>query len=606
MSKGGVEFGQDGGEKKLVVFDFGGGTCDIAVFAFEASREGAPIKISPLSVSRYHRLGGGDIDAAILHEVLIPELIKQNALGEFDLSFEDKKKFIEPALLGLAEALKISLCTEISRLKQFDRYDDADWSMIASRQPGIHNCVLRGRTLALQSPKLSAAQFEDLLESFLDRDLLYARETEYRLTCSIFAPLQDGLERAGLQVGEVDYCLMVGGSSLIPQVQAAVKQFFSHAQLLRYEDRDSFQTAVARGAAYHGLARALFGKGLVQPVSNDQVSIRTESGEEILIPKSAALPYPAGGRYARSSALAVPETVVLGSLSLRVELVAGQEGRMLLSEEWLITGPVNRGDALTLEFRLDENQVLDLRLRLAASEDRGEFKKTIENPLTNVVNPNRVRLEIEETEEKLRTGGVPRDRQPDTLADLASKYDDLGQREKALEYLKRAMAGKGSPDPWILNRMGMIAGEMGDHERQEKFYRESGSVSSWSAPWFNLALVQRQLGRLDEAIESVERAMISDRQAPYLVLRAMLAEKFGMQPERDKYLMEALAGFSPISAQSDWELGWFLIAVRMSGDENRVLQIESEQRRRARGDAGVRPVEGVLPILAEGIQKAKQ
>jgi molecular chaperone DnaK (HSP70) len=601
VSKGGVELTNAGGEKKLVVFDFGGGTCDVAVFTLQASQDDGTIKVSPLSVSRYHRLGGGDIDAAILHEVLIPELIKQNGLGQFELTFDDKKKFIEPALLSVAESLKISLSTEISRLKQFERYDSDDREAIASKFPGLQPCSVREGSLTLQSPTLTAKQFEDLLKPFLDQDLLHARETEYRMTCSVFAPLQDGLDRAGLEPSEVDYCLMVGGSSLIPQVHDAAKEFFPGAQLLTYDDRDSFQTSVARGAAYHALARVLFGRGLVQPVSSDKISIRTATGEVNLIPKGASLPFPPGGGYSRTDALAVPDTILLDSLDLRLEVLAGEEHRILMSDVWTITGPVNRGEPLTLEYRLNENQMLDLRLRLSANPDAGDFKITIENPLTNVVNPNGVRLEIDETEERLRKGEIPRGDQPDTIARLGYKYDELGQREKALEYLRRAMAGKGAPDALILNKMGSIAGEMGDHERQEKFYREAASVSSWSGPWFNLALMQKQLGRIAEAIQSVERATANDRQAPYLLLRAMLAEKTGDKTTRDIFLDDALQVFDPISAQNDWELGWFLTAVQMSGDQDKVREIHAEQQRRARGGAGARSGGGLLPI--EGNEK---
>jgi molecular chaperone DnaK len=606
MSRGGVDLDQPGAEKKLVVFDFGGGTCDVAVFSIVAPQYDAPINISSLSVSRYHRLGGGDIDAAILYEVLIPELMEQNGLSSFDLSFEDKKKFIEPALLGVAEALKIDLCVEISRLKQSDRYKSSNLHVLGARAPGSHKCVLRGRTLTLQSPKLTAAQFEDLLAPFLDQDLLYARETEYRLSCSLFAPLQDALERSGLEPENIDYCLLVGGSSLIPQVVDAVKTFFLRAKLLMYGDRDSFQMAVARGAAYHALARALFGRGVVQPISNEQISIRTEAGEEILIPMGATLPYPPNGSRARISGLAVPHTVITGSLPLLVEVIAGSEGRMLDSRTWAITGPVNRGEPLTLEYSLNENQVLDLRLRLTDTPSSGEYEWTIKNPLTNVVNPTSVRLQIAETEEQLRTGKVPREQQADTLSELAGKYDDLGQREKALEYLGRAMRGKGRPDPWILNRMAIVAGELGDYEREEKFYREAASISRGNAPWFNLALMQRRLGRVDPAIESIERAMRIDRDAPCLVLRALLAEKQDKQGERDKYLAEAVAGFGPVSALSDFELGWLLTAARMAGDEKRETEVNLEQRRRVRPEGRIQSAEGALPIQREGLRKAEK
>jgi tetratricopeptide (TPR) repeat protein len=144
---------------------------------------------------------------------------------------------------------------------------------------------------------------------------------------------------------------------------------------------------------------------------------------------------------------------------------------------------------------------------------------------------------------------------------------------------------------------------MGDHEREEKFYLEAGSISSWTAPWFNLALMQKRLGRIEEAIESIERGMRTDRQAPYLVLRAMLAERANRQHERDALLEEALRVFDPISAQSDWELGWYLTALRMRGDEEKAAEVQAEQRRRARGGVDTQPNAGFLPITTEGLQR---
>lgn len=62
------------GNKNLLVFDFGGGTCDIALFKLAHTNADAPLQVASRSVSRFHRLGGGDIDLAILHRVLLPQL----------------------------------------------------------------------------------------------------------------------------------------------------------------------------------------------------------------------------------------------------------------------------------------------------------------------------------------------------------------------------------------------------------------------------------------------------------------------------------------------------------------------------------------------------
>ena len=590
--------------KNLVVFDFGGGTCDVAVFQVKLAKVDEPLQISPLAVSRYHRLGGGDIDAAILHEVLIPQLCSQNQFSPLDLSFEEKKLIIEPAYLSMAEALKVSLSTEISRLSRFDKYTSADKSQVISKQPGVHACQVKERNLTLQSPMLTAADFEKLLEPFLDRDLLFARETEYRLTCSIFAPLQDALDRAGLDPKEVDLCLPVGGSSLLPQVIWAISEFMPKAKILTYPDQDSVQTTVARGAAYHALCLALYGKGLLRPVCHDRIAIKTQSGLVDLIPQGASLPYPADGGYAVSHALAVPETSPLTKIDLRVEIVGGEGERVLFCGVWQIPYLVNRGDPLRLEFRYDENQVLDLRLGLAGSTIGETFSLIRENPLTNVVNPQAKRLEIDRLEEAMRTGKVPREQLPEKLVILARGYAELGQREKAVDLLKRALRAKNQPDAYILNLIGLYYDELRDYEKAAKHYREAARVATWGAPWFNLALSQQKQGKFAEALESADKGIDLENKPPYLVLRAQLALVLNKPHEREANLTEAFNLFAPVSIQDDWELGWFLTGAKMAGDQQKVELADTERRQRVAGTTGLEAGgPGELPITAQGLQR---
>ena len=68
------------------------------------------------------------------------------------------------------------------------------------------------------------------------------------------------IERAGLERDDVQACLLVGGSTLAPQVREAVRGFFPHARVLTHADADGTQMAVARGAVAYGLARR--GQGL--------------------------------------------------------------------------------------------------------------------------------------------------------------------------------------------------------------------------------------------------------------------------------------------------------------------------------------------------------
>lgn len=112
--------------QNVVMFDFGGGTYDVFVARLSPTGNGSAFSIETRSVSRYHRLGGGDFDTAIIHEVLIPQLIKENNLSPRHFEWTARKKIIEPALRGCAEALKEGICREISQLH-------LHWSLRAGR-----------------------------------------------------------------------------------------------------------------------------------------------------------------------------------------------------------------------------------------------------------------------------------------------------------------------------------------------------------------------------------------------------------------------------------------------------------------------------------------
>ena len=582
--------------QRLVVFDFGGGTCDVALFRLLPPASGSPVGAAPLAVSRYHRLGGGDIDRAIVVDVLMEQLIRQNGLDPHALDYGAKTGYVIPALLGAAELLKVSLCREIVRLQRFDRYDGAR-STLVQRNPGLYPCTLAdGTTLRLQSPTLSAVEFEQVLQPFLDSDMLHARDTEYLMTCSIFAPVQDTLERAGLAPDDVDCCLMVGGSSLIPQVAEAVGRFFRHAQVLRFGDPESTQTAVAQGAAWHALSLSLYGHGIVRPTAADGVSIRTASGRVALIDGGTELPFPACGDWAENRSLRVPATGLAKAVELRVELCDSRD-RVLMRRNWIIRTIVRQGDPLLLRFRMDANQVLHLELAVADDPDRVGFEASIENPLASVVNPNAKRDEILELEERMRTEALSPTQQRTMVRRIAELEADLGNREKALYLLSRV--NRAAPDSGTLTRMGIICGQMGDHDRQEKLYREAARISpDWNGPLFNLALAQERRGKTAEAMATIDD--VADPEAPYLVLKARLAHKLRHPKElRDELLDEAFARFDPTATLDDWALGWYEIGAKLRGDRQREIEVRAE--RQSRAVATAEPVSGVLPEITRDI-----
>lgn len=578
--------------RNLVVFDFGGGTCDIAVFRLCIT--GGHLDVAPLAVSRYHRLGGADIDLAIVHEVLIPQLAAQNQLGPFDLTFTQKKQLLEPALLSSAEGLKIKLNKAVQRQKAFGK-SAAELSVTL---PGTVNVKLGERTVTLRDPSLNTEDFERVLQPLLDTDALYPFENEYRSIQSIFQPLDDALERAALEPSEVDFCLLVGGASQLQSVQDALAQYFSPERLL-IPDEEFMQTAVARGAAWHALARALGEPGLIRQVSNERISLRTDRGLLDIVPRSAPLPFPSHALYAEvTDKLVLPRTVAAGDvLDMRIELMAGGD-RVLTSRTWQVRGPATQGTPLTLLVSLNLNGVLDLDLQVQGREtDR--LQVSLENPTTHTVNPAEERQVIEQIEEELRTGAVDRSQQVAHLDRLSRLYGELGQYEKALDLMKRSLKLHGRPSSAKLNMMGIFCGRLGDDESMEKWYRQAAAVSQDNVPLFNLAVTLRDRKKYPQAYETMQEALARERDVEDLALGLQLAQLTGRADERATLAAELSRTLqaSAIQAMTDWQLTWAVFGARLLPDTTLEQTVLAEQRRRKSTPSTLTP--GILPQMKD-------
>ena len=591
-----VEIGET---KHLLVFDFGGGTCDVAIFRVSTDLAGN-LMIASLSVSRYNRLGGGDIDLAILYDVLLPQLMEQNNLDRHALDFDTKRTIIEPAFIGVAEQLKIGLCEKVTQGLEDDE-DVSDLEEICHKK---FECQLpEGGILTLVNPALGFIALDKVLRPFLDTDMLYTRETEYFQTLSIYVPIQDALERCGLNADQIDLCLLVGGSCLIPQVHLDVEDYFMKADILSFGNADAMQTAVARGAAMNALSLAIQERPIIQPVCQETIALITNNGPFNLVKRGSTLPWPPEGGYKELTNLMLPESSPHKAVTVRVEIVALEEmgQHVLMSELWDIPAPVKAGEKIRLEYRYDENQVLDVRAFHADRDDVKPLKERREHPLTHVSNPQVIKLRIEDTEEKLRTGIIQPQERRSIVMNLAEDCAEIRQYEKALSRLTELLRQRNEPDAAIINRMALYCGYMGDIAREERLYTEASAANpTWSDPWFNLALTLKKQKRLEEAKHSVDMAIgLESDSAPYYVLQAQVVRDMGKEFDAKEFLDIAWKRFPKVTEQSDWDLGWYITASEMREDKDAG---DSARQERSRRKAVITPrskeEKGLLPALA--------
>ena len=171
-------------DMKIAVFDCGGGTHDVSVL--ELGDGVFEVK----STDGDTHLGGDDFDQRII-EWLVQEFKNEN--GGLDLS---KDPMALQRLKEAAEKAKIELSNTTTSEINLPYIMPVD---------GIPRHLVR---------TLTRAKFEQLIDDLIQRTI---------------EPCRTALKNAGLTTRDIDEVILVGGSTRIPAIQAAVEKFFGKA-----------------------------------------------------------------------------------------------------------------------------------------------------------------------------------------------------------------------------------------------------------------------------------------------------------------------------------------------------------------------------------------
>ena len=171
-------------DMRIVVFDCGGGTHDVSVL--ELGDGVFEVKATDGDT----HLGGDDFDQRII-EWLVQEFKDEN--GGVDLS---KDPMALQRLKEAAEKAKIELSNTTSTEINLPYIMPVD---------GMPRHLVR---------TLTRAKFEQLVDDLIQRTI---------------APCRSALQNAGFSTSDIDEVILVGGSTRIPAIQAAVEKFFGKA-----------------------------------------------------------------------------------------------------------------------------------------------------------------------------------------------------------------------------------------------------------------------------------------------------------------------------------------------------------------------------------------
>jgi molecular chaperone DnaK (HSP70) len=566
------------GLTRFMVVDFGGGTCDVALFEIIQAAPGQ-ITVARKTVSRFHRLGGGDIDRTLANDILLPKLLKQNGLAPKDITYREKADYLLPALSSVAEQLKKSISSTINNKILLGNFDHEDENLIA-KLPHTQEFTVdkNGRKLPFAEPSLTLTELKRALRAYFNPRQVEPDGSEFTQKTSIFTPIKETLRRAEWTPDHVDEILLVGGSSLFFMATDALKKYFPGAKLNRYSTPLETQKSISRGAAIHALLLEAFGDSPVKPVIGEELSIGTTAGQKKLIEVGEALPFPSDGSFATFTGLKVPAFDSSGKCPLTIRLDSGT--RPLHSKEVVLESPIKSGDSIVLNYKIDENQRLILKAKIGEGEKAVEHELDIDNPFSVTANPNADQDRILEIRSTIQTK-TPAE-QLVLFEELAKLNWSVRNYEQAT-YLYENLINQttlASKKNLYYEALAEIAEETHDTESQVEYLKKCIEFNS-SVATFKIALALEKLERYEEAINYLNM-FIQKRPSEYAahVLKARLLTGLGKTTEATNEMEIAKRGASNLKTVGKWELWWLRFAANQTKDNEFKKNIDAEMKRR--------------------------
>lgn len=291
-----------GDHARVAVYDFGGGTFDLSILEMQ---DGV---FQVLATHGDTRLGGDDLDAVIVRRV-------EEALG----------------LGETAGASRVRLLEEAERVKK--ALSDAESAVF--RVPFFDG----GRNVEYP---LTRGEFEGLAAPWIQRTLRHSRQA---------------MADAHLSPADLSAVVLVGGSSRIPAVRAAVAGLFQkEPDVSQHPDE-----AIALGATIQaGVMSGALRQMILLDVTPLSLGIETFGGlMNVLIPRNSTIPCKAGEMFTNAAD---------GQKAMKVRVLQGE--REMARDNWELGSfevgftPAPKGHArMGVQFKIDENGILEVLAR---------------------------------------------------------------------------------------------------------------------------------------------------------------------------------------------------------------------------------------------------
>lgn len=509
---------------KVLVFDFGGGTCDISILEIGKSATGLYSK--NIAISKFTKLGGDDVDRYLTYKYIMPRFFEYNHVKPEDFRTKEKQ-YIATQLYKVAERLKILMCRRIAnQMYQLEiplHYKNSTECETISVPVMIE--TMKGN-LSQNNFILTAKELADTMQVFSKKSRIATQIKGQEDYNNIFMPINSAIEKANIEREEIDYVLLIGGSAQNPFIQEALKKEFVDSQILVPQD---LQTHVSKGAAIHSLLMNGMNKCIIQPITSEPILVITKDVHpRVILPAGSTIP---------------SDTVLINDLVtsrdnqdvIELPICVGSTNKMLFNLKIELQGgvPINTPVQIVLEVNADklllvQASCMGIICRVEPKNPFANKELTTEERIV-LVAERQANLEAEQNHGTPTKNGLIKLRQayekagnsfraaetlelqtelypsPDNYGEIAVLYWNSGNEEKAIEYNERAYQYNPNSSTVNFNLGHSLMRK--DPQRARQLINKAYEMNpADGATMITLARMERQAGNRERAKDLEEQA----------------------------------------------------------------------------------------------------
>ena len=548
---------------KVLVFDFGGGTCDISILEIGKSANGLYSK--NVAISKFTKLGGDDVDRYITFKYILPRFFEANNVSEDDFRTKERQ-YIATQLYKVSERLKILLCKKISN--QMYKLEIPNYIKSSSDKESISIpvSVQTKKGLLTQTEFfLSTKELVEVMSVFMKSSRIPTSikgQEEYN---NIFMPIESAIKKANVRRSEIDYVLLIGGSAQNPFIQEALKKHFDDSKILVPQD---LQTHVSKGAAIHSLLMNGMNKCIIQPITSEPIFVITkDTTNKVLIPAGTTIPC---------------DTVVIDDLmptkdhqeAIELPICVGNENKMLFNLKITRDGGFLTTAQVTLALEITADKLLLAKAHCMGVSCMVEPQNPFANKELSTEERIVLRAEREANIETERNGGIPT---KNCLITLRKAYEDAGNDFKAAETLEQQ--NEIYPNPGDYNLIGVYYHNSGNKDKAIDFFERAldhNPNDYW--PNFNLGntLFYKDSKRSREYLNKAYELNPSE---PCInILLGRLDKREGKEAEANEKFQIAYDRYEQkwkANSLNNSDYGWFASVAEELGKKDKAYEIRS-------------------------------